>query len=70
MMKNYITLGALAKGKKPEGDPERKAAAPFPREEVVISIYGGPVPHESRCKLKLMGRAVNAVSLAIMEYLR
>jgi hypothetical protein len=31
MMKNYMTTGALAKGKKPEGDPAGKAAAPFPR---------------------------------------
>jgi hypothetical protein len=30
MMKNYMTMGALAIGKKPEGDLVGKAAAPFP----------------------------------------
>jgi hypothetical protein len=47
MMKNYMTSGALTNGKKPEGDPAQKVTAPFPREEAVMSIYGGPVPHES-----------------------
>jgi hypothetical protein len=47
MMKNYMTTGDLANGKKPEGDPVGKAAAPFPGEKAVMSIYGGPVPHES-----------------------
>jgi hypothetical protein len=44
MMKNYMTTGALAKGKKPKGDAAGKAATPFPGEEVVVSIYGGPAP--------------------------
>jgi hypothetical protein len=30
MMKNYKTTGDLTKDKKPEGDPARKAGAPFP----------------------------------------
>jgi hypothetical protein len=34
-----------------------------------MSIYGEPVPHESRRKLKLMSRTVNTVSSATLEYL-
>jgi hypothetical protein len=30
MMKNYMTSGALTKGKKPERDPWGKATTPFP----------------------------------------
>jgi hypothetical protein len=53
MMKNHMTSGGLAKGKKPEGDPGGKVDASFPEEEAVMSIYGRPIPHESWCKLKL-----------------
>jgi hypothetical protein len=53
MMKSYMTTGVLTKSKKPEGGPPGKAVAPFPGEEAVKSIYGGPVPHEFRRKLKL-----------------
>jgi hypothetical protein len=42
MMKNYMTMGTFAKGNKPEGDSAGKAAAPFPEEKAVMSIYGGP----------------------------
>jgi hypothetical protein len=45
MMKNFMALGALSKGKKPEGEPGGKGAAPFPREEAVMTIYGWPSPH-------------------------
>jgi hypothetical protein len=31
MMKNYMTIGTFAKGKRPEGDLVGKAAAPLPR---------------------------------------
>jgi hypothetical protein len=61
VLKNFMTSGALSKGKKPEGDP---CMAPFPRGEAVMSIYGRPIPHDSRHKLKLMCREVNAVSSA------
>jgi hypothetical protein len=64
MMKNYMTTRDLARGKKPEGDPGGKVTVPFPEEEAVMSIYGGPVPHESHRKLKLTSRAVNTVSPA------
>jgi hypothetical protein len=47
MMKNYMTMGAFPKGKKPEGDSAKKSAAPFPEEKVVMPIYGGPAAHES-----------------------
>jgi hypothetical protein len=53
MMKNYMTTGAFAKGKKPKDDSAGKAAAPFPEEKAVMSIYGWPAPHESRHKLKI-----------------
>jgi hypothetical protein len=69
MMKNYMTMGTLARAKKPEGDSAEKAAAPFPKEKVVMWIYGRPAPHESRRKLKLTNRAVNAISPATSEYL-
>jgi hypothetical protein len=66
MMKNYMTTGALAKGKKPEDDAVGKAATPFLGVKAVLSIYGGPIPHESRHKLKLTSRAVNAKSPATL----
>jgi hypothetical protein len=65
-----MTMGALAKGKKPEDDPRGKAATPFPWEEAVMAIYDEPVPHKSRCKLKHKSQMINAVSLATPEYLR
>jgi hypothetical protein len=47
MMKNYMTTGTFARGKKAEDDSTRKAVTPFPEEKVVMSIYSGPVPHKS-----------------------
>jgi hypothetical protein len=44
MMKNYMTTGTFARSKKPEGDPARKVASPFPEEKTVMSIYAGPAP--------------------------
>jgi hypothetical protein len=35
-----------------------------------MSIYDGPSPHESQCKLKLIGRVINTVSPTVQEYLR
>jgi hypothetical protein len=70
MMKNYMTTGVFAKGKKPKGDSTGKATAPFPKEKAVMSIYGGPAPDESQRKLKLTSWAVNAISPATLEYLR
>jgi hypothetical protein len=35
-----------------------------------MSICGGPIPYESRCKLKLLNRDVNTVSPTTLEYLR
>jgi hypothetical protein len=69
MMKNYMITGALVKSKKSEGGPLGKATAPVPGEEAVMSIYGGPIPHESRCKLKLTSRMVNVISPATLEFL-
>jgi hypothetical protein len=69
VMKHYTTMGDLTKGKKPEGDVVGKATTPFPGEEEAMPIYGGPTPHESRHKLKLMSWTVNTVSLATPEYL-
>jgi hypothetical protein len=70
MMKNYMTSGALSKGKKSEVNPGAKAATSFPGEEAVMLICGGPVPHESWHKLKLMSWTDNAVSPAMPEYLQ
>jgi hypothetical protein len=69
MMTNYMTTWTFARGKKLE-DPMGKADTPFPKEKAIMSIYGGPVPHESRCKLKLTSRTVNVVISAALEYLR
>jgi hypothetical protein len=68
MMKNYMTTGTFARGKKPEGDPTGKAATPFPKEKAVKSIYYGSTPYEPRRKLKLIGRSINAVSAAVSKY--
>jgi hypothetical protein len=35
----------------------------------IYTIYGGSAPHESWHKLKLTGRAINTVGLAVPEYL-
>jgi hypothetical protein len=40
MMKSLMTSGALSRGKKLEGDPGGKGAAPDPREVVVMTIFG------------------------------
>jgi hypothetical protein len=40
MMKNFVTSGALSKGKKTEGDQGGRGATPFLGEEVVLMIYG------------------------------
>jgi hypothetical protein len=69
MMKNYMTTITFANGKRPEGDSSRKATAPFPEEKMVKWTYGGPAPHESWCKLKLTGWAINVVSAVVLEYL-
>jgi hypothetical protein len=65
MMKNYITMGTFASGKRPEGDSAGKVAAPSFEEKAVISIYGDPAPHELQCKIKLTGRAINTVSTVV-----
>jgi hypothetical protein len=70
MMKNYMTVVNFAISKKPDDDSLGKASAPFPQEKAVMSIYGGPAPHESCCKLNLTGRAINDVSAVVPEYLR
>jgi hypothetical protein len=70
MIKNYKTMGSLARSKKPEGDLAGKAAAPFPEEKAVMSIYGRLAPHEPHYKLKLTGRAINSMSAVVPEYLR
>jgi hypothetical protein len=41
MMKNFMTTGALTKGKEPKGDSGRKGVTPYPEEEVVMVIYDG-----------------------------
>jgi hypothetical protein len=40
MMKNFMTTGALTKGKEPKGDPGGKSVTPYPEEEAVMVIYG------------------------------
>jgi hypothetical protein len=69
VLKNYMTPRALTEGKGLMGNPGGKAATPFPQEEVVMSIYGGPNPQESQRKLKLTSQVVNVVSPATPDYL-
>jgi hypothetical protein len=57
-------------GQGPQGRPREKADVPFTGEKAVMSIYSGPIPHESQCKLKLTSQAVNAVCPATPEYIR
>jgi hypothetical protein len=40
MMKNFMTMEALSKGKKLDGDPGGKGVTAFPEEEAVMMIYG------------------------------
>jgi hypothetical protein len=40
MMKNFMTSRALSRGRKPEGDPGGKDAAPTPGEVSVMTIFG------------------------------
>jgi hypothetical protein len=70
MMKNFMTSGAITKGKKLEGHPGGKSPPPILGEEEVMSIYGGPVTHESWCKINLMNSEVNVVNSATLMYLR
>jgi hypothetical protein len=70
MMKNYLTMRTFAKGKRPEGDSMGKAVAPLSEEKAVMSIYGKPNPHELQRKRKLTVQAINAVRIAVLEYLR
>jgi hypothetical protein len=70
MMKNYVTTGALAKGKNPKDDSSQKVAVTFLEEKVVMSMYGGPAPYEPRRKLKLTSQPVNVESPATLEYHR
>jgi hypothetical protein len=39
MMKNFMTLGALSKGRKPKEDLSGKDAAPIPEEAAVMAIF-------------------------------
>jgi hypothetical protein len=64
MMKNYLTMRTFAKG-----NSMGKAAAPLSEEKAVMSIYGRPNPHELRCRRKLTVQAINAVRIAVLEYL-
>lgn len=71
LMKRFVAGAPLDnKGKKPEDAPGGGGVPPFPEEKRVMSIYGGPAPHESRRSLKLTARDVNAVAPATPTYLR
>jgi hypothetical protein len=43
MMKNCITMGALAKGEKTKDNAAGKVDAPFLGKKAVMSIYDGPM---------------------------
>jgi hypothetical protein len=44
MMKNFMTSGALSRGKKPEGEPRGRWATLKPEEAAVMTIVGWPHP--------------------------
>jgi hypothetical protein len=44
MMKNFLTLGAFSKGRKPNGDPGREAAIDILGEAEVTTIFDGSSP--------------------------
>jgi hypothetical protein len=70
MLRNFMTLRALSKGKKPEGGLGGNVTTPFPGEEAVMLIYGGSDPHEYWRKLKLTSQEVHTISSTIPEYPR
>jgi hypothetical protein len=39
MMKNFMTSGALSKGKKPKGDPGKKGATSVLDEAAIMTIF-------------------------------
>jgi hypothetical protein len=39
MMKNFMTSGALSKGKKPKGDPGEKGATSVLDEAAIMTIF-------------------------------
>jgi hypothetical protein len=43
-MKNYMTTGTFARGKKPERDSMGKVATPFLKDKAIMSIYGSLPP--------------------------
>jgi hypothetical protein len=55
MMKKYMTTGTSARRRKPECDSVGKAAAPFPEEKAVLSVYAISTP---------MSRTTSSNSLA------
>jgi hypothetical protein len=61
MMKNFMTSGALSRGKKPKGDSGGKGSAPDPGEEVVRDLGEGkssgmrPAPDPNPCDAKDCG---------------
>jgi hypothetical protein len=62
--------GKLGQSQKALGRLGREGGHTFSGEKLVMSIYGGPAPHESCHKLKLIGWVINSVSMATPEYLR
>jgi hypothetical protein len=44
MIKNFKTLGAFSKGRKPEGGLRGKGATPIPEEVEVMPIFNWPHP--------------------------
>jgi hypothetical protein len=69
MMKNNMTMGTFARGKKPKGDLMGKALSLKRRWSCQLMVGHPPPPHESQSKLKLTGRAINAVRAAVLEYM-
>jgi hypothetical protein len=68
MMKNYMTIGALAKGKKLKDGAARNAAAPSPGRRLSCQSTMSLSPTSPSVSSNLLARH-NAISLATPEYL-
>jgi hypothetical protein len=65
-----MTMKSLARIMKLEGSSVGKEATHFLVEKSIMSIYYGLALHKSCRNLKLTGRMINFVSMAVPEYLR
>jgi hypothetical protein len=44
MMKSFMTSGSPTQGMELDEDPGGSDMMPLPREDIVMTVYGGPLP--------------------------